>query len=230
MVQLTRDSYGEFQQEKFNFVMRLKRRDKQQQMYQHAIGMSMVQPGLDLAPVSYVSHPDAGPTAADATYIYTHTTSVSTAAAFKTFTAALSTDIYSGTCTNSTDPQPGSTAKHAATAPHASDGSATAANAATAGNTTTSAKIAFHTVTAANTVAAAANTNTSADKAAAHTAACKHVYITTWHHSAPSTNCPKFTAAAHTTPQPTNIKASSLTGNHFLPAAGHVATSYSHRE
>ena len=39
------------------------------------------------------SHLDAGPTAADATNIYTHTTNTSTAAAFTALTAALSTDI-----------------------------------------------------------------------------------------------------------------------------------------
>ena len=43
VVQLTNDSYDEFQQETFNLLMRLKRRDKQQQRYQHGISMSMVQ-------------------------------------------------------------------------------------------------------------------------------------------------------------------------------------------
>ena len=43
VVQLTSDSYDEFQQETFNLLMRLKRRDKQQQRYQHEIGMSMAQ-------------------------------------------------------------------------------------------------------------------------------------------------------------------------------------------
>ena len=38
VVQLTSDLYDEFQQETFNLVMRLKRRDKQQQRYQLAIG------------------------------------------------------------------------------------------------------------------------------------------------------------------------------------------------
>ena len=41
VVQLKRDSYDEFQQETFNLVMRLKRRDKQQQRYQHTIGTSI---------------------------------------------------------------------------------------------------------------------------------------------------------------------------------------------
>ena len=39
VVQLTSDSYDEFQQETFNLVMRLKRSDKQQR-YNHAMGMS----------------------------------------------------------------------------------------------------------------------------------------------------------------------------------------------
>ena len=41
VVQLTSASYDKFQQESFNLVMRLKPRDKQQQMYRHTIGMSM---------------------------------------------------------------------------------------------------------------------------------------------------------------------------------------------
>ena len=41
VVQLTSDLYEEFQQETFNLVMRLKRRDKQQQRCQHRIGMSI---------------------------------------------------------------------------------------------------------------------------------------------------------------------------------------------
>ena len=43
MVQLTSDSYDEFQEETFNLLMRLNRRDKQQQRYQHGIDTSMVQ-------------------------------------------------------------------------------------------------------------------------------------------------------------------------------------------
>ena len=43
VLQLTNDSYGEFQQETFNLLMRLKRRDKQQQRYQHGMGTSMAQ-------------------------------------------------------------------------------------------------------------------------------------------------------------------------------------------
>ena len=43
VVQLTSDSYDKFQQETFNLVMRLTRRDKLQQMYQHTISMSMAQ-------------------------------------------------------------------------------------------------------------------------------------------------------------------------------------------
>ena len=42
-VQLTSDSYDEFQQETFNLLMRLKHRDKQQQRYQHGMGTSMAQ-------------------------------------------------------------------------------------------------------------------------------------------------------------------------------------------
>ena len=41
--QLTSDSYDEFQQETFNLLIRLKRRDKQQQRYQHGMGTSMAQ-------------------------------------------------------------------------------------------------------------------------------------------------------------------------------------------
>ena len=43
VVQLISDSYDEFQQKTSNLLMRLKRRDKQQQKYQHGIGMSMAQ-------------------------------------------------------------------------------------------------------------------------------------------------------------------------------------------
>ena len=43
VVQLTSDSYDEFQQETFNLLMKLKRRDKQQQRYQHGISTSMAQ-------------------------------------------------------------------------------------------------------------------------------------------------------------------------------------------
>ena len=43
VVQLTSDSYDEFQQETFNLLMRHKHRDKQQQRYQHEIGTSMPQ-------------------------------------------------------------------------------------------------------------------------------------------------------------------------------------------
>ena len=120
VVQLTSDSYDEFQPETFNLVMRLKCRDKQQQRYQHEIGKygpdCRVHPGLDHTPVSCVPHPDAGP-AGNATDIYTSTIRTSTAAAFTALTAALSTDIYSATCSSATaDPEPGSTAKHAVTA------------------------------------------------------------------------------------------------------------------
>ena len=41
VVQLTNDSYDEFQQDTFNLLMRLKHRDKQN--YQHGMGTSMVQ-------------------------------------------------------------------------------------------------------------------------------------------------------------------------------------------
>ena len=40
VVQLTSNSYDEFQQETFNLVMRLKRRYKQQQRYHHGMGTS----------------------------------------------------------------------------------------------------------------------------------------------------------------------------------------------
>ena len=43
VVQLTSDSYDEFQQETFKLLMRLKRRDKQQQRYQHGMGTGMAQ-------------------------------------------------------------------------------------------------------------------------------------------------------------------------------------------
>ena len=43
VVQMTSDSYDEFQQETFNLLMRLKCRDKQQQRYQHGMGTSMAQ-------------------------------------------------------------------------------------------------------------------------------------------------------------------------------------------
>ena len=43
VVQLTSDSYDEFQQETFNLLMRLKHRDKQQQRYQHRMHTRMVQ-------------------------------------------------------------------------------------------------------------------------------------------------------------------------------------------
>ena len=41
VVQLTSDSYDKFQQETFDLLMRVKRRDKQQQRYQHGISTSM---------------------------------------------------------------------------------------------------------------------------------------------------------------------------------------------
>ena len=43
VVQLTSDSYDEFQQETFKLLMRLKHRDKQQQRFQHGMGTSMAQ-------------------------------------------------------------------------------------------------------------------------------------------------------------------------------------------
>ena len=43
VVQLTSDSYDEYQQETFNLLIRIKCRDKQQQRYQHRMGMSMAQ-------------------------------------------------------------------------------------------------------------------------------------------------------------------------------------------
>ena len=154
VVQLTSISYDKFQQETFNLAMRLKHRDKQQQRYQHGIDTSMAQTAMYRQ--ASTLHPDASPTTADATDIYTHATGTSTVAMITTFTAALSTDFNSDTWTSSTaDPWPSSTAKHAATAPHASDVSATAADAAAAGNSTTSANIALSTVTAANTTAEA---------------------------------------------------------------------------
>ena len=158
-------------------------------------------------------------------HLHTCTTGNSTAAAFTTFTAALSTDVHSDTWTSSTaDPRPGSTANHAATAPHTTDVSATAGDAAAAGNSATLANTAFYTVTAANTTAAASTTNpnTSAD-----TTVAAGAYATA---AASSTICPKFTAAAHKTRQPTNITAASLTQHHFFTAAGHVATTYSYTD
>ena len=145
-----------------------------------------LQPGLDVTPLPCVSHTDAGTTSADATDFYTRTA--------RTFTAALSTDIYSAICTSSAaDPWTGYTAKHAATATLASDVSATAANAAAASNSTT----AIYKVTAGNTAAAtpSANTNTSANTAA---------------------------AAAHTDPQSTNITAAHVAEHLFNTAACHV--------
>ena len=59
VVQLTSDSYDKFQLETFNLVMRLKRRDKQQQRYQHRKGMSMAQTTYSQASTSHhypVSH------------------------------------------------------------------------------------------------------------------------------------------------------------------------------
>ena len=115
VVQLTSDSYDKFQQETFNLMMRIKHRDKQQQRYQHAIDTSMAQaatyrPGLNVTPVISVSHSDTGPTATNATDIYSCTPSTSTTAAFTIFTDSLSSDIYSGICTSSTaNPRPGST-------------------------------------------------------------------------------------------------------------------------
>ena len=221
VVQLTSGSYDEFQQETFNLSMRLKRRDKQQQRYQHRVSIIMAQTvTYSQASMSHhyrVSHTDAGPTSADATEIYTRTARTSTAAV-TAFAAALSTDIYSAACTSSTaDPWTGSTAKHAATATLASDVSATAADAAAAGHSTTS----FHTIRAGNTAAAAAtaNPNTSANtaKAAVHTTA------------ASSTNCPKFTAAAHTTTQSANITAANVAEHHLITAACHVVTRYNAR-
>ena len=77
-----------------------------------------VQPGLK--PVPIVSHPDAGPTAAYATDIYTSSTRTATAAAFTTFTAALPTDIYTATCTGAT-----AVPKHAVRAAHKTTAAAT---------------------------------------------------------------------------------------------------------
>ena len=68
--------------------MRLKCRDKQQQKYQHGVGMSMVQrPSLNITPLSSVSHTDAGTTSADATDFYTCNRRT-VAAAYTLFTAA----------------------------------------------------------------------------------------------------------------------------------------------
>ena len=111
VVQLTSDSYDKFEQETFNLVMRFKCKDKQQQILQHDIGQygldRPVQPAVDFTPVSYCSHANTGLTAADATDIHTHTTTMSTAA----FTAAVLTDIYSGSGISLTaDPWTGSTA------------------------------------------------------------------------------------------------------------------------
>ena len=57
VVQLTSDSFDEFQQETFNLVMSLKRRDKQQQTYQHGISpsTSVYNQASNLTPVPCVS-------------------------------------------------------------------------------------------------------------------------------------------------------------------------------
>ena len=146
VVQLTSDLYDEFQQETFNLVMRLKHSDKQQQRYRHVISTNMAQTATySQASTSHqypLSQTQMQTPQQQMQHIFTHVTSTSTAAAFTTFTAALSTDIYPATCTSSTaDPRPGSTAEHAVTALHASDVSTTAVDAAaTAGDSTTSAK------------------------------------------------------------------------------------------
>ena len=46
VLQVTSKSYDEFQQVTFNLVIRLRRRDKQQQMYQHPIGTSLAQTAM----------------------------------------------------------------------------------------------------------------------------------------------------------------------------------------
>ena len=85
--------------------------DKQQR-YHHGMGTS-----TGPKPVPFASHPDAGPTAADATGIYTSSTRTATAAAFTTFTAAFPTDIYTATCTGARAvPKQASTAAHTAAA------------------------------------------------------------------------------------------------------------------
>ena len=100
VVQLTSDSYNEFQQDTFNLLMRLKWSDKQQR-YRHGMGKSTA--AYSQASNQYpLSHPDAGPIAADAADIYTGSTRTATAAAFTTFTAVLPTDIYTATCTGAT--------------------------------------------------------------------------------------------------------------------------------
>ena len=198
--------------------MRLKRRDKQQQVptrngHEHGADRHL-QPSLDITPLSSVSHTDAGTTSPDATDFYTCTARACTAV-IAAVTAALSTDIHTAACTSSAaDPRTRSTAKHEATATrstakHAATTAhstakhpATATHAAAAGNSTT----AFHTVTAASTAAAATtdNTNTSANTAAS--------------------------AAAHIATQSVNITAANVTEHRFIiTAACHVTTRYNAR-
>ena len=123
VVQLTSDSYDEFQQETFNLLMRLKRRDKQQQRYQHRISMSMAQT-VTYSQALTSHHYPVSHTQMQAPHQQMQQTSTrrTFTAAVTAFTAALSTDIYSAACTSSAaDPWTGSTAKHAATATLASD-------------------------------------------------------------------------------------------------------------
>ena len=73
----------------------------------------------------------AGPTAADATDIYTSSTRTATAAAFTTFTAALPTDNYTATCTGAT-----AVPEHAVRTAHTTAVAAAHTTAAAAAHTT----------------------------------------------------------------------------------------------
>ena len=90
VVQLTSDSYDEFQQETCNLLMRLKRRDKQQKRYQHRISTSMALT-VTYSQASTSHHYPTAPTSADTTDIYTHTA--------RTATAAVRPGASTSTCT-----------------------------------------------------------------------------------------------------------------------------------
>ena len=98
VVQLTSDSYDEFQQETFNLLMRLEQAAAKvptRDGHKHDADRHL-QPSLDVTPLPSVSHTDAGTTATDVTDFYTcnarAVTSAATAfrAAATAFTAAIS--------------------------------------------------------------------------------------------------------------------------------------------
>ena len=116
VVQLTSDSYDEFQQETFNLLMRLKCRDKQQQRYQQGMGTRMAQ----TVTYSQASTSHLYPVPPSDTQMQTpHQQMQQTfthcfcTAAITVVIAALSTDIHTAACTSSAaDPRTRSTAKH----------------------------------------------------------------------------------------------------------------------